>query len=94
MPIGISSKMDENFVFYDWELEKGVSYYLFSDGYIDQFGGPHGRKFMKKNFKKLILEIQDFPMKRQKEILEERLKEWMGQTPQIDDILVMGIRTD
>ena len=94
MPIGISSKMDENFVFYDWELEKGVSYYLFSDGYIDQFGGPHGRKFMKKNFKKLILEIQDFPMKRQKEILEEKLKEWMGQTPQIDDILVMGIRTD
>lgn len=94
MPIGISSKMDEKFVFYDWELEKGVSYYLFSDGYIDQFGGPHGRKFMKKNFKRLILEIQDFPMKRQKEILEERLKEWMGQTPQIDDILVMGIRTD
>ncbi|HOM40268.1 MAG TPA: SpoIIE family protein phosphatase [Bacteroidales bacterium] len=94
MPIGISSKMDEKFVFYDWELEKGVSYYLFSDGYIDQFGGPHGRKFMKKNFKKLILEIQDFPMKHQKEILEERLKEWMGQTPQIDDILVVGIRTD
>ncbi|MGQ9621433.1 MAG: SpoIIE family protein phosphatase, partial [Bacteroidales bacterium] len=94
MPIGISSKMDENFIFYDWELERGVSYYLFSDGYIDQFGGPNGRKFMKKNFKRLILEIQDFPMKRQKEILEEKLQEWMGQTPQIDDILVMGIRTD
>jgi len=94
MPIGISSKMDEKFVFYDWDLEKGVSYYLFSDGYIDQFGGPYGRKFMKKNFKKLILEIQDFPMKRQKEILEERLKEWMGHTPQIDDILVVGVRID
>lgn len=94
MPIGISSRMDEDFVFYDWELEKGVSYYLFSDGYIDQFGGHNGRKFMKKNFKRLILEIQEFPMKRQKEILEEKLIEWMGQTPQIDDILVMGIRTE
>jgi hypothetical protein len=94
MPIGISSRMNEDFVFYDWNLEKGISYYMFSDGYIDQFGGSHGRKFMKKSFKKLILEIQDYPMKRQKELLEKNLKDWMGQTPQIDDILVMGIRTE
>jgi serine phosphatase RsbU (regulator of sigma subunit) len=94
MPIGISSRMNEDFVFYDWTLEKGISYYLFSDGYIDQFGGDHGRKFMKRNFKKLILEIQDYPMNKQKEILEKNLKDWMGQTPQIDDILVMGIRTE
>lgn len=94
MPIGISSKMNEDFVFYDWALEKGISYYLFSDGYLDQFGGEHGRKFMKKNFKRLILEIQDYPMSKQKEILEDNLRNWMGQTPQIDDILVLGIRTE
>jgi serine phosphatase RsbU (regulator of sigma subunit) len=94
MPIGISSRMDEDFVFYDWALERGVSYYLFSDGYIDQFGGEHGRKFMKKNFKKLILEIQDYPMSKQKDLLDKNLKDWMGQVPQIDDILVMGIRTE
>jgi len=94
MPIGISSLMNENFIFYDWKLEKGLSYYLFSDGYIDQFGGAHGRKFMKKNFKRLLLEIQEYPLARQKEVLESRLKEWMGQTTQIDDILVLGIRTE
>jgi serine phosphatase RsbU (regulator of sigma subunit) len=94
MPIGISSKMNEDFIFYDWKLEKGISYYLFSDGYIDQFGGEHGRKFMKKNFKRLILDIQDLPMSRQKEVLEKNLTDWMGQSPQIDDILVMGIRTE
>jgi len=94
MPIGISSRMGVDFVFYDWALERGVSYYLFSDGYIDQFGGEHGRKFMKKNFKKLILEMQDYPMNKQKELLEKNLKDWMGQVPQIDDILVMGIRTE
>jgi serine phosphatase RsbU (regulator of sigma subunit) len=94
MPIGISSRMNEDFVFYDWNLEKGISYYLFSDGYIDQFGGDHGRKFMKKNFKKLILEIQDYPMNKQKELLDKNLKDWMGHSPQIDDILVMGIRTE
>jgi hypothetical protein len=94
MPIGISSRMKEDFVFYDWTLERGISYYLFSDGYIDQFGGPNGRKFMKKKFKRLLLEIQDFPMNKQKEVLEQNLRTWMGQSPQIDDILVMGIRTD
>ncbi len=93
MPIGISSRMNEEFVFYDWNLEKGISYYLFSDGYIDQFGGDHGRKFMKKNFKRLILEIQDNPMDKQRDLLEKNLIEWMGPSPQIDDILVMGIRT-
>lgn len=94
MPIGISSRMNEQFVFYDWSIEKGISYYLFSDGYIDQFGGPHARKFMKKNFKRLILDIQDHPMIKQREILEQNLKDWMDNSPQTDDILVMGIRTE
>lgn len=94
MPIGISSRMNESFVFNDWDLAKGVSYYLFSDGYIDQFGGSNGRKFMKKNFKKLLLEIQHYSMKKQKEILDQNLRDWMGESPQIDDILVMGIRTE
>lgn len=93
MPIGISSRMNEDFVFHDWALEKGISYYLFSDGYLDQFGGPNGRKFMKKNFKRLILDVQDHPMPKQKELLDNNLKEWMGHSPQIDDILVVGIRT-
>jgi hypothetical protein len=93
MPIGISFKMKEQFVFYDWPLEKGFAYYLCSDGYIDQFGGTHGRKFMKKNFKRLILEIQDHPMDKQRELLERNLIDWMGPTPQIDDILVLGIKT-
>jgi len=94
MPIGISSKMNEEFVFHEDQLERGVSYYLFSDGYIDQFGGPNGRKFMKKNFKKFILGIQDYSMTEQRELLKKNLLEWRGISPQIDDILVMGIRID
>lgn len=92
MPIGISMKMDQDFTQYEWKLEKDISYYMFTDGYIDQFNGVTGKKFMKKNFKKLILDIQDYPMSRQKEILEERLKSWMGSSPQIDDILVVGLK--
>jgi hypothetical protein len=94
MPIGISSKMNEEFVFHEWSLEEGISYYMFSDGYIDQFGGPKGRKFMKKSFKRLILDIQDYPMSKQKELLDNNIKLWMKNSPQIDDILVMGIRPE
>jgi hypothetical protein len=94
MPIGISSRMKEEFVFYDWALEKGVSYYMSSDGYIDQFGGPNGRKFMKKNFKRFILELQGNSMEKQRDLLDANLLEWRGQGPQIDDILVMGIRIE
>ncbi len=93
MPIGISPKMNQEFACNEHNLENGISYYLFSDGYVDQFGGPNGKKFMKKNFKKLLLEIQDHPMEEQKRLLEKSLADWMGETDQIDDILVMGIKT-
>jgi serine phosphatase RsbU (regulator of sigma subunit)/ligand-binding sensor domain-containing protein len=94
MPIGISSKLDQEFTQYEWEFDRDISYYMFTDGYIDQFNGVTGKKFMKKNFKKLLLDIQDYPMSKQKEILEERLRSWMGSSAQIDDILVLGMKPE
>jgi serine phosphatase RsbU (regulator of sigma subunit) len=94
MPAGISAKMDKEFTQTEWRLEKDVSYYLFTDGYIDQFNGNTGKKFMKRNFKKLILDIQNYPMSKQKEILEERLMSWKGSSPQVDDILVVGLKAE
>jgi serine phosphatase RsbU (regulator of sigma subunit) len=94
MPVGISAKMDQEFTFTEWKLEKDISYYLFTDGYIDQFNGNTGKKFMKRNFKKLILDIQSYPMSKQKEILEERLMSWKGSSPQVDDILVVGLKAE
>lgn len=92
MPIGISSRMGQSFTMHSQKLEEGATYYLFSDGYSDQFGGDYGRKFLKKNLKKLILEIQGVPVKQQKDLLDKRLVDWMGDMDQVDDILVMGIR--
>ncbi len=92
MPIGISSRMGESFTMHKQKLEKGVVYYLFSDGYSDQFGGVAGRKFLKKNLKKLVLDIQGEPMEQQKDLLDKRLIEWMGEFEQVDDILVVGVR--
>jgi len=90
MPIGISEKAHE----FDATTieEKDITIYLFSDGYVDQFGGPLGKKFMSRNFKRLLLDIQDLPMRKQKEKLQEELTLWMGNISQIDDILVLGIK--
>ena len=92
MPIGVSSQMANSFTMHRKKLEKGETYYLLTDGYSDQFGGERGRKFLKKNLKKLILEIQGVPMKQQKELLEKSLVDWMGTNDQVDDILIMGIK--
>jgi serine phosphatase RsbU (regulator of sigma subunit) len=66
--------------------------YLFSDGYVDQFGGSENKKFMYRRFRYLLMTIYRFPVEDQKSILDENIKTWMGSTPQIDDILVMGFK--
>ncbi len=91
MPIGISAKDEARFTLKELEYTTHDRIYMFSDGYVDQFGGPAGKKFMTKNFKKLILSLQHTPMKEQETLFYEKLKEWMGDLPQIDDIIVIGI---
>ncbi len=73
-------------------FEKGDTIYLASDGFQDQFGGTRDKKFLKQRFHGLLAEIHQIPMAVQKEILEKRLREWMGSTVQTDDITVMGVR--
>ncbi len=74
------------------QIQKGDALYLFSDGYTDQFGGKHGKKFMLNNFQNLLLDIQHLPMKEQDALLDKNLKEWMNNQEQVDDIIVVGIR--
>jgi ligand-binding sensor domain-containing protein/serine phosphatase RsbU (regulator of sigma subunit) len=67
--------------------------YLFSDGYIDQFGGPEGKKFKYRRFRHLLLNIHKMPMEDQKAILHQKMEEWMGESyEQVDDILLIGIK--
>jgi len=91
MPIGISEKQYE-FSAKNIQDVKDSTIYLFSDGYVDQFGGPNGKKFMAKNFKKLLLEIQDLSMEKQRAKLDQILLDWMGEISQIDDVLVIGVK--
>jgi len=73
-------------------LQKGDVLYMCTDGMLDQFGGPNGKKFMKKNLKQLLLKIHSAPMKDQKNLLESEYFAWKGELKQVDDILLIGIR--
>jgi serine phosphatase RsbU (regulator of sigma subunit) len=84
---------------HSFDLEPGDSIYVFTDGYVDQFGGeslpnakPGGKKFKSKAFKELLLSIQDKSMEEQKEILDDAFENWKGSLEQIDDVCVIGVK--
>jgi len=92
MPIGIHLRANEPFTTNTVQLQPGDCIYTFSDGYADQFGGPDQRKFMIKNLKDLLLEIHKMPMAEQRDKLHKTLLDWHGDSPRIDDVVVMGVR--
>ena len=73
-------------------IKKGMSIYLFTDGYMDQFGGSERKKFRIQKFKELLLNSQHLSMQKQKEVIATSHEKWKGNVSQTDDILVMGIR--
>jgi phosphoserine phosphatase RsbU/P len=91
---GQETKNQENRPFTSQQIQLGTPTvcYLFSDGYRDQMGGEQGRKFGSKQLRELLQRIHLLPMAEQKEILTQTIKDWLGNRPQIDDILVVGLR--
>jgi len=92
MPVGIHFLGDKSFTNHEVQLEIGDTFYIFSDGFMDQIGGENNQRFTSERFKKLLMSIYDQPLYEQKEILEKNLKDWMGENSQRDDILVIGVR--
>jgi serine phosphatase RsbU (regulator of sigma subunit) len=92
MPIGFYPNEKPSFTNHEIQLNTGDIFYLFSDGFTDQFGGDKGFKYKAANFQKILLQNHNKPMEIQKELLEHELKIWMGNYNQTDDILVMGVR--
>ncbi len=93
VPIGgYLFKDDYTFTTHVIPLKGKTTFYMYSDGYADQFGGSDKKKFMVSRFRELLLEIHQLPLEQQKRHLEKTLLQWMDGTPQIDDILVMGFR--
>lgn len=77
---------------HNFVLMPGDTIYLSSDGFRDQFGGVKGKKYMAKNFKQLLVSLQNRTMDDQKEFLQKNIIDWMGENEQNDDICVIGVR--
>jgi serine phosphatase RsbU (regulator of sigma subunit)/tetratricopeptide (TPR) repeat protein len=74
------------------KLMKEDAFYMFSDGYIDQFGGVDRKKFKSMNFKKLLLSVQQESMDKQRDTLDQTFDQWRGPHEQLDDIIVLGVK--
>ncbi|SDC14994.1 tetratricopeptide repeat protein [Williamwhitmania taraxaci] len=92
MPIGIHITDNEPFKCTSMNYKPGDTFFIFSDGYGDQFGGDQGRKFMSKPFKRLLTDIAILPAAEQRQRLYDAHIEWKGNHDQVDDILVIGFR--
>lgn len=74
------------------KIQSGDQLYLFSDGYIDQFGGESGKKFKSTQLKKLILENAKSSLGQQRRAISGAFNHWKGSEEQVDDVCVIGVR--
>ncbi len=91
MPVGIAPDEEKSFTDHVYELHERDELFLFSDGYADQFGGPHGKKFKYGQFRELVIKIGTLSAHEQKSILEATFNAWKGNLKQLDDVLVVGL---
>ena len=89
-PIGHYENIEE-FIVRSIKVKPGNTIYMFSDGYMDQFGGNEKKRFSKSRFIKLLNDVSKMPVKERRKILESELDKWKGDQSQIDDILIVGV---
>lgn len=74
------------------DLQTGDTIFLATDGFVDQFGGPNGRKFMRRRFRELLVETAHLPVSSHRRHLQEAFEAWKGEEEQVDDVLVVSVR--
>lgn len=92
MSIGINVGGEKKFTNNQVEVQKNDMVYLFSDGYVDQFGGPKHKKFLIARLRELFIEIATEDTNTQKNKLHDTHVKWKGNNDQIDDIIIFGSR--
>lgn len=90
-PIG-KTERPQPFTTHPITCSPGTLFYLFTDGYADQFGGPNGKKFKYNQLSALLSHNASFPMNQQHDILLQSFNDWKGQLEQVDDVCMIGIR--
>lgn len=89
---GVDYRIEKIFPTQEIKYETDDVIYMYSDGYVDQFGGKENKKLLKDNFFTLLNSFQHLGLEYQCQLLEQRLLRWKGTNDQTDDILVLGIK--
>jgi len=76
------------------KLQKNDIFYMFSDGYADQFGGSDGKKYKYRRFRHLLLTIHKLPLEQQLTYFDRSFEDWKGEHEQVDDVLILGFRPE
>jgi serine phosphatase RsbU (regulator of sigma subunit) len=92
MPIGKHEEDKTSFTLHTLNLQNGDIVYTLTDGFADQFGGPHGKKFKYKKLQELLLSITHEPMEIQKQKLNAIFENWKGNLEQVDDVCLIGVK--
>jgi serine phosphatase RsbU (regulator of sigma subunit) len=88
---GAHHELERRFTCHRLAFAPGDRIYLFSDGYVDQLGGPEGKRFMTGRLQQLLKAHRHEPMERQALLLEQAFLDWKGSVPQVDDVCLLGI---
>jgi PAS domain S-box-containing protein len=91
-PIGFYGDVSKEFVSQKTDLQENDTFYFFTDGYCDQFGGEKKKKFNRKRFKELLLSAQSMEMEEQESFLQYALLNWRQEEEQMDDVCIIGVR--
>ena len=83
---------EKKFTEHTFWAQEGDCLYMTSDGYLDQFGGPKGKKYKIAQFVKMITNMSNLSMEKQYKVLDQTFTNWRGELEQIDDVCVVGIR--
>jgi phosphoserine phosphatase RsbU/P len=89
---GVDSRVTKTFKTQEIPYKPGDVIYMFTDGYVDQFGGENDKKLLKENFIEMLLSFKHLGLTYQGQLLEQRIIKWRGDSEQTDDILVVGIK--
>ncbi len=90
----LDGNLDNEYTAHLLHLDTGAHFYMYSDGFQDQFGGEENKKFTSRKFRELLSSIHKQPIAAQRLALEQVFERWRGNHPQIDDLLVVGVEID
>ncbi len=91
-PIGGTQFEGKNFETVEINYSPGDRFYMFSDGYADQFGGPESKRLGRRRFREILTELRPAPVAKQDALLKTLFTRWLGTGKQVDDVLVIGFQ--